>query len=41
MTADVFTVRVPIAELLNRGSAIFWFLGLSWLIRYKPSDAER
>jgi uncharacterized membrane protein YcaP (DUF421 family) len=26
MLADLFTVRVPIAELLIRGSAIFWFL---------------
>jgi uncharacterized membrane protein YcaP (DUF421 family) len=28
MLADLFTVRVPIAELLIRGSAIFWFLFL-------------
>ena len=28
MLADLFTVRVPVAELLIRGSAIFWFLFL-------------
>lgn len=28
MLADLFAVRVPVAELLIRGSAIFWFLFL-------------
>jgi uncharacterized membrane protein YcaP (DUF421 family) len=28
MLADLFSVRVPFAELLIRGSAIFWFLFL-------------